>query len=143
MVAYGTNYARNVVQTQFHEGTLKKAFDEVSYSLEEILAEVRGDSKLVLAKQAVNQLQISLNQFENLLKERQCTIDSYDEIKYLYQEIEHPLSELRRYFMKEQSEILTDKAAVVYVNALSASFRRLMDIAQKMDTEHSSVPRTG
>ncbi len=133
----------NVGQTQFHEGTLKKAFDEVSYSLEKITGEVRGDSKLVLAKKAVNQLQISLNQFENLLKERQCTIDSYDEIKYLYQEIEHPLSELRRYFMKEQSEILTDKAAVVYVNALSASFRRLMDIAQKMDTEHSSVPRTG
>ena len=133
----------NVVQTQFHEGTLKKAFDEVSYSLEKILGEVRGDSKRVLAKQAVNQLQISLNQFENLLKERGCTIDSFDEIKYLYQEIEHPLSELRRYFMKEQSEILTDKAGVVYVNALSASFHRLMDIAQKMDTEHSSVPKTG
>jgi hypothetical protein len=129
-------------QTQFHEGTLKKAFDQVSYSFEKILGEVRGDSKLVLAKQAVKQLQISLNQFENLLKERGFTVDSYDSIKYLYQEIEHPLSELRRYFMKEPSEILTDKAGVVYVNALEASFRRLIHIAEEMDNEHSSIPKS-
>jgi hypothetical protein len=129
-------------QAEFHEGTLKKSFDQVSYSFEKILGEVRGDSKLVLAKQAVNQLQISLNQFENLLKERGFTIDSYDSIKYLYQEIEHPLSELRRYFMKEPSEILTDKAGVVYVNALKASFRRLIDVAEEMDNEHSSIPKS-
>jgi hypothetical protein len=130
-------------QAEFHEGTLKKSFDQVSYSFEKILGEVRGDSKLVLAKQAVNQLQISLNQFENLLKERGFTIDTYDSIKYLYQEIEHPLSELRRYFMKEPSEILTDKAGVVYVNALKASFRRLIDVAEEMDNEHSSIPKSG
>jgi hypothetical protein len=93
----------------------------------------------VLAKQAVNQLQISLNQFDNLLKEGGSTVGSYDSIKYLYREIEHPLSELRRYFMKEPSEILTDKAGVVYVNALKASFRRLMDIADEMDGGHSSI----
>jgi hypothetical protein len=129
-------------QAQFHEGTLKKAFDQVSYSFEKILGEVRGDSKLALAKQAVNQLQISLNQFENLLKERGFTVDSYDSIKYLYQEIEHPLSELRRYFKKESSEILTDKAGVVYVNALKGSFRRLLDVAEEMDNEHSSIPKS-
>jgi len=128
-----------VPQEQFVEAKLKKAFDEVSYSFEIILGEVRGDSKLVLAKQAVNQLQISLNQFENLLKEGGSTVNSYDSIKYLYREIEHPLSELRRYFMKEPSEILTDKAGVVYVNALKASFRRLMDIAEEMDGGHSSI----
>jgi len=126
-------------QEQFLEAKLRKAFDEVSYSFEKILGEVRGDSNLVLAKQAVNQLQISLNQFENLLKEGGVTVGSCDSIKYLYQEIEHPLSELRRYFRKEPSEILTDKAAVVYVNALKASFRRLMDIADEMDEGHSSI----
>ena len=132
----------NIPHAQFHKATLKKAFDEVAYSFEKIIGEVRGDSKLVLAKQAVNQLQISLNQFENLLKERGFSIDSYDSINYLYQEIEHPLSELRRYFMKEPSEILTDKAGVVYVNALKASFRRLMDIAEEMDKVHSSIPKS-
>jgi hypothetical protein len=126
-------------QEQFLEAKLRKAFDEVSYSFEKILGEVRGDSNLVLAKQAVNQLQISLNQFENLLKEGGATVGSCDSIKYLYREIEHPLSELRRYFMKEPSEILTDKAGVVYVNALKASFRRLMDIAEEMDEGHSSI----
>jgi hypothetical protein len=130
-------------QEQFLEAKLRKAFDEVSYSFEKILGEVRGDSNLVLAKQAVNQLQISLNQFENLLKEGGSTVKSCDSIKYLYQEIEHPLSELRRYFIKEPSEILTDKAAVVYVNALKASFRRLMDIAEEMDQGHSSIPTVG
>jgi hypothetical protein len=131
-----------IPQTQFQEAKLKKAFDQVSYSFEKILAEVRGDTKLVLAKQAVNQLQISLNQFENLLKERGLAVDSYDSIKYLYQEIEHPLSELRRYFMKEPSEILTDKAGIVYVNALKASFRRLIDIADEMDGDPLSVPKS-
>jgi hypothetical protein len=126
-------------QEQFLEAKLKKAFDEVSYSFEKILGEVRGDSNLALAKQAVNQLQISLNQFENLLKEGGSSVESCDSIKYLYQEIEHPLSELRRYLRKEPSEILTDKAGVVYVNALKASFRRLMDIADEMDEGHSSI----
>ena len=129
----------DIPQEQSLEAKLRKAFDQVSYSFEIILGEVRGDTKLVLAKQAVNQLQISLNQFENLLKEGGFTVGSCDSIKYLYQEIEHPLSELRRYFMKEPSEILTDKAGVVYVNALKASFRRLMDIAEEMDEGHSSI----
>jgi hypothetical protein len=132
----------DIPQEQSLEAKLKKAFDQVSYSFEIILGEVRGDSKLVLAKQAVNQLQISLNQFENLLKEGGFAVDSYDSIKYLYREIEHPLTELRRYFMKEPSEILTDKAGVVYVNALKASFRRLMDIAEEMDGGHSSIPKS-
>jgi hypothetical protein len=131
----------DIPQTQFHRPKLKKAFDEVWYSFEKILGEVRGDSELVNAKQAVNQLQISLNQFENLLTERGLSIDSKDSIKYLYQEIEHPLTELRRFFMKEPSEILTDKAGVVYVNALKASFCKLIDIAAEMDEEHSSIPR--
>ncbi len=126
-------------QEQILQIKLRKAFDEVSYSFEKILGEVRGDSNLVLAKQAVNQLQISLNQFENLLKEGGSTVKSCDSINNLYQEIEHPLSELRRYFMKEPSEIMTDKAGVVYVNALKASFRRLMDIADEMDEGHSSI----
>lgn len=129
-------------QEQVLEAKLRRAFDEVSYSFEKILGEVRGDSNLVLAKQAVNQLQISLNQFENLLKDGGSTVGSCDSIKYLYQEIEHPLSELRRYFIKEPSEIRTDKAAVVYVNALKASFRRLMDIADGMDEGHSSIPKS-
>jgi hypothetical protein len=44
--------------------------------------------------------------------------------------------------MKEPSEILTDKAGVVYVNALKASFRKLIDIADEMDEEHSSIPQS-
>ena len=136
------NTQETIPQAQFPDAKLKKAFDEVSYSFEKIVGEVRGDSNLALAKQAVNQLQISLNQFENLLKERGFTIDSCDSIKYLYQEIEHPLTELRRYFMKQPSEILTDKAGVVYVNALKASFRRLIEIADEMDEGHSSIPRS-
>jgi enamine deaminase RidA (YjgF/YER057c/UK114 family) len=132
----------NIAERQSPKTNFKGAFDEVAYSFEKIVGEVRGDSKLVLAKQAVKQLQISLNQFENLLKERGFTVDSYDSIKCLYQEIEHPLSELRRYFMKERSEILTDKAGVVYVNALKASFRKLMDIAEEIDQGHSSIPKS-
>jgi len=132
----------NIPEPQSPKTNFKGAFDEVAYSFEKIVGEVRGDSNLVVAKQAANQLQISLNQFENLLKERGFTVDSFDSIKYLYQEIEHPLTELRRYFMKEPSEILTDKAGVVYVNALKASFRKLIDIADEMDEEHSSIPQS-
>jgi len=132
----------NILPAQFRGAKLKKAFDQVSYSFEKILGEVRGDSELVLAKQAVNQLQISLNQFENLLTERGLRVDSYDSVKNLYQEIEHPLTELRRFFMKEPSEILTDKAGVVFVNALKSSFCKLITIAEEMDEEHSSIPKT-
>jgi hypothetical protein len=137
-----TTQTSKIPPAPIHEVKLKKAFDEVSYSFEKIVGEVRGDSNLVIAKQAVNQLQISLNQFENILKDRGFTVDSYDSVKYLYQEIEHPLTELRRYFMKEPSEILTDKAGVVYVNALKASFRRLMAIADEIDEGQSSIAKS-
>ena len=132
----------NISEPQALKTNFKRAFDEVAYSFEKIVGEVRGDSNLVVAKQAVTQLQISLNQFENLLKECGFTVDSYDSIKYLYQEIEHPLTELRRYFVKEPSEILTDKAGVVYVNALRASFSRLIDIADEMDEGRCSIAKS-
>ena len=74
----------NIPEPQAPQTNFKRAFDEVAYSFEKIVGEVRGNSNVMVAKQAVNQLQISLNQFEILLKERGFTVDSDDSIKYLY-----------------------------------------------------------
>lgn len=64
----------------------------------------------------------------------------YDSIEYLYDEIRHPLAELTKYIKKEPSEILSNKSAVVFTDAVQGHFDRLRDIAEELDEDYASAP---
>ncbi len=127
-------------RAQFRDIKLMKAFDQVSYAFEKIFEEIHRDSTPILSRWGVDHLWESLDYFERLLKERGLGIDSYDSIEYLYKEIEHPLTELRKFLRREPSEILSSKSAVVFAKALQPSFDELRHIAGEIDEEYASPP---
>jgi hypothetical protein len=127
-------------RAEFRDTKMKSALDQVSYAFGKIFEECREDSIHALSGWAVDHLRKSLDQFEKLLNDRGLTTDSYDSIKYLYLEIEHPLTELRKFIAKEPSEILSDQSAVVFANALQSSFDKLRRIAVEIDEEYSAMP---
>jgi len=127
-------------RSQFREVKMKSTFDQVSYAFEKIFEEHRGDSAQILSGWAVRHLQAALDQFEKLLTDRGLTRDSYDSVKYLYKDIEHPLTQLTKYISNEPSEIASDESAVVFADALQGYFDRLRGIAIEIDDEYSSEP---
>jgi hypothetical protein len=129
-----------VHRARFREVKLMAEFNQVSYAFEKIFEEIRGDFPRVLGSWAVDHLRKSLDDFETRLKERGVGVDSYDSIEYLYEEIEHPLTELTKFIKREPSEILSNKSAVVFAEALRTYFDQLRHIAEEIDQEYSSAP---
>ena len=127
-------------RARFREVKLMAVFNQVSYAFEKIFEEIRQDSAPVLGGWAVDHLWKSLHDFGELLKARGLGIDSYDSIEYLYDQIEHPLTELTKFVKREPSEVLSDKSAVVFAEALQSYFDRLRHIAGEIDEEYATAP---
>lgn len=88
---------------------------------------------------AVEYLQSSLVEFEKMLRKRGLDLETYDPIRYLYDEIRHPLSQLRAYIKGEPSEIGSRETAIVFADALQAHFTKLMGMARNLDEEYASA----
>jgi hypothetical protein len=127
-------------RAQFRDTKLVKTFDQASYAFEKIFEETRRDSMPILSRWAIGQLQKSLNDFAESLKQRGISVDTYDSIEYLYKDIAHPLAELKKFILRESSEILSDKSAVVFATALQGYFDRLRHIAGEIDEEYATGP---
>jgi hypothetical protein len=50
------------------------------------------------------------------------SIETYDSVKYHYEQIEYPLKELQKFFAGEPSDIGSYQAAMVYGDALQGYF---------------------
>jgi len=129
-------------RARFRDVKLIKSFDQVSYAFEKIFEEARQDSAPTLGSWAVGHLQQSVDAFAQLLAQRGLSVDLYDSIKHLYKDIAHPLVELRKFIFKEPSEILSNKSAVVFSEALQSYFEQLRHIAHEIDEEYASEPPT-
>ncbi len=139
-VIYDLGEQEQAHRAQFREIKVMRAFDQVSYAFEKIFEEIRRGSTPIFIRWGVDHLRKSLDDFEKLLKERGLGIDSYASIEYLYKEIEHPLTELRKFLQREPSEILSEKSAIVFAKALQPSFDELRHIAGEIDEEYASAP---
>jgi hypothetical protein len=130
-----------VHRARFREVKLMAMFSQVSYAFEKIFEEIRGDSARVLSSWAVEHLRKSLDEFGALLKARGLNVDSYDSIEYLYNQIDHPLTELTKFVKNEPSEILSSKSAVVFAEALRLYFDELQQVASEIDQEYEAPPK--
>ena len=127
-------------RAEFRGIKLVRAFNLVPYAFEKIFEELSRDSGPILSNWAADHLYESLADFEKLLKERGLAVDSYDSIEYLYDKIEHPLTELRRFIKRDRSEVLSNKSAAVFAEALQHYFDELRHIAGEIDQEYASEP---
>jgi hypothetical protein len=125
---------------QFREVKLMEVFHLAGYAFEKISEELGRDSGPMLSSWAVEHLQECLVTFEKLLNKRGLTLDTYDVVEYLYDEIKHPLTELTKFLRREPSEVLSNKSAAVFAQALQTYFDRLRHIADEIDEEYSSEP---
>lgn len=128
-------------RSRFREVKLMAVFGQVSYAFEKIFEEIRRDSGPVLSRWAVEHLRQSLDEFGTLLKARGLNVDSYDSIEYLYNQIDHPLTELTKFVKNEPSEILSSESAVVFAEALRQYFDELQQIASEIDHEYEAPPK--
>jgi hypothetical protein len=77
----------------------------------------------VLGKWGVDHLRKVLDDFETELQARGLSIESYDSIKCLYRdEIEFPLTELRKFLYKEPSEIGLPRSSRTRYDLTSTSY---------------------
>lgn len=134
-------HLEEIHKARFREVKLVEVFYQVPYAFEKIFEELRRSSGPVLGYWAVDHLRKTLDDFEKLLKARGLGIDSYDSIKYLYDQIEHPLTELTKFVRGEPSEILSNKSAFVFAHSLRSYFDELRQIAGEIDQEYASAPQ--
>jgi hypothetical protein len=125
-------------RSKFKDTKLMRTFDQVGYAFEKISEEL--GRKPILSKWAVNQLQVSLDNFANLLRARGLNLEEIDSIKYLYVWIRHPLTELTKFINNEPSEVLSTDSTNVFLSALQKYFAELREIAREIDEEYESEP---
>lgn len=123
---------------QFRETKIGESFNQVLYAFEKVFEELRGHRPIAMGAWGAEHLQSSLDRFESLLKERGMNLDTYDSIKYRYDEIRYPLGELIKFFNSKESDISNPETAVVFADALCSHFSELMDIAKEIDEEYDS-----
>jgi hypothetical protein len=127
---------------QFRKVKLVEAFRCVGYAFEKIFEELYDKSTPVLGRWGVDHLQTALAQFEKELRSRGLSIESSASLAYLYQdEIEYPLTQLRKFLYGEASEIASKRGARVYADALRCYFDELREIAAETDDEYASEPQ--
>lgn len=127
-------------RAQFRDKRLVDLFHLTSYAFEKIFEEVRPGVPRALSEWAVGQLQVCLDDFERMLKQRGINVETYDSINYLYKEIVYPLEQLRKFIVGEQSQILSEESEKVFATALESHFQRLRHIAGEIDEESASEP---
>jgi hypothetical protein len=129
-----------VHRAKFKDSKLVDALRLANYAFEKIFEGLRPGRYPTLGSWAVRQLQLSLNDFSDLLKQRGLEVGSYDSIKYRYDEISHPLAELTKFMSQESSEVASAESAAVFATALQTHFDQLREIARELDDEYVSEP---
>jgi hypothetical protein len=127
-------------RAQFRDARLVTKFSEVCYAFEKIFEGIRRDSIPNMSRWSISHLQKVAGDFEQALKQRGLSLDTYDSIKYLYKDIAHPLTELNKFILGKPSEIASFESAAVFAEALEGYFTRLRDIAIEIDEEYASEP---
>lgn len=128
---------------QFREVKLMQAFHNVSYAFEKVFEELRAGSPVRMGTWGVDHMRTALNGFEKELQARGLSIETFDSIKYLYRDqIEYPLNELRKFLHAEPSDIASNRSAMVFADALQSYFNELREIAEGIDEEYASEPKS-
>lgn len=129
-----------IYRAQFRDTKLVATFHLVGYAFEKIFEGIRRDSVVNMSPWGIGHLQKVLDDFEGLLKQRGLQLDTYDTIKYLYEDISHPLAELTKFISGQPSEVRSAKSAIVFAEALQGYFDRLRSLAKEIDEEYASEP---
>ena len=112
----------------------------LSYYIEKIFENI---GKLDCAKLGLVHVKLVkevMDKLKESLQKRGIEIDTYESIKYLYELLEYPITELELYFYglkaKEEARI-NDKTAYIFTYFIKEEFYKLKEIVIEIDSEYS------
>jgi len=115
--------------------------DTFSYYIEKIFENI---GKLEHAKFGLMQVELVkgvINKLKEFLQKRGIEIDTYVSIKYLYELLEYPITELEIYFdrlMAKKEPKINDKTAYIFAYFIREHLFQLKEIAKEIDNEYYS-----
>jgi hypothetical protein len=115
--------------------------DTFSYYIEKIFENIGKSEHAQLGLMHVELVKEVMDKLKESLRKRGIEIDTYDSIKYLYELLEYPITELKLYFdrliAKEEPRI-NDKTAHIFAYFIREQLSELKEIAKEIDDEYSS-----
>jgi len=113
----------------------------LSYYIEKIFENIGKSDNVKLGLRHVKLVKKVMGKLKESLQKRGIEIDTYESIKYLYELLEYPITELELYFdrskAKEEPRI-NDKTAHIFTCFVKEKLYELKEIAKEIDDEYSS-----
>jgi len=114
--------------------------NSLDYHFQKLLESTEREELKALGLINLQQIKKSLQDFRETLAKRGIELEACDSIKYVYQQIEYPLSELERFFQmskKEKDANINEKAAYIYAFFLEKQVDDLRQMAREIDEDYS------
>lgn len=121
---------------RFRTEKLADIFRSLSYVCEKVFAVIEKSEHAVLPEIAVGSLRRMLDDFRSSLERRGVQLNTYDSVKHLYDELEHPMAELARYFEPDETtghSIVPPKTARIFAEFICGRIGTLHKIAEEID----------
>lgn len=115
--------------------------DTFSYHLGKIFENIGKPDRAQLGLGNVKLVKEVMGKLKEALQKRGIEIGTYDSIKYLYELLEYPITELELYFdrlIAEKVPRINDKTAYIFAYFISEHLSQLKEIAKEIDDEYSS-----
>jgi len=112
-----------------------------SYHVRKIFESIGKSDHAEFGKINLQQLKEVMDKLKESLQKRGIEIDTYDSIKYLYELLEYPITELELYFDRLTAigkPRINDKTAYIFAYFIKEHLSQLKEIAKQLDEEYES-----
>ena len=115
--------------------------DTFSYYIEKIFESTRKSEHAKLGLMHLKLVKEVMDKLKESLQKRGIEIDTYDSVKYLYELLEYPITELKLYFdrlIAKKEPRINDKTAYIFAYFIREQLSQLKETAKEIDDEYSS-----
>lgn len=115
--------------------------DTLSYHFEKIFEASRDPELAMLGKINLDMISKALGRLREALERRGIGLDTYDSIKYLYDEIGYPITKLEQLFGGVNDvggETVKGKDAYIFAFFVDRKMNELKELVQEIDQDYSS-----
>lgn len=127
---------------KFKMEKLEAVFPDIySYYIDKIFENIEKSGHPELGLMHVKLLKGVMDKLKESLQKRGIEIDTYDSIKYLYELLEYPTTELELYFgrlIAKKEPRINNKTACIFAYFIREHLSQLKEIAKEIDNEYSS-----
>lgn len=115
--------------------------DTFSYYIEKIFENIGKSEHAKLGLMHVKLVKEVVDKLKESLQKRGIEIDTYPSIKYCYEKLEFPITEMELYFDKliaEKEPRINDDTAYIFTSFIREQSSQLKEMAREIDNEYST-----